>query len=508
MNLHDTPLNALGATGLARAIAAGDIGALEATEAQIAQLEKVNAPLNAITVRRYDAARAEARAIDARRARGEALPPLAGVPITVKDCIDLAGTPSTFGLAWRRDLLAEADEPHIARLRAAGAIPLAKTNVAQLLLAYESSNPLWGRTNNPFSAERAPGGSSGGEAALIAAGGSLLGIGTDIGGSVRVPAHACGIAAFKPTTGRCDDPGEFSIPAGQRTIRSQIGPLARRVDDLVLAMRHLPAGPEDGVLALGDVDAVDVARLRVAWFDDDGVFPASPACRRAVREAAQALERAGATVVTMPALPWSELFDLTFELWTADKGRGLQAALRGGPLDESLKTVLMLARLPLAMQAVMGRVLNAVGQPSMARLMGHLGRDTVHDHWPRVQVLVALQRDCQRRLDEAAGGRIDVLLAPPCSLPAMRHGLSRDLGTAGAYALGVNALGWPAGVVPWTHVRPGEESDRPVTKDRIQGLAREVERGSAGLPIGVQVIGRPWRDHQVLAAMKALETKA
>ncbi len=137
------------------------------------------------------------------------------------------------------------------------------------------------RTNNPFSAERAPGGSSGGEAALIAAGGSLLGIGTDIGGSVRAPAHACGIAAFKPTTGRCDDPGEYSIPAGQRAIRSQIGPLARRVDDLVLAMRHLPAGPQDGVPAVGDVDAVDVARLRVAWFDDDGVFPASPACRRA-----------------------------------------------------------------------------------------------------------------------------------------------------------------------------------------------------------------------------------
>jgi fatty acid amide hydrolase len=322
---------------------------------------------------------------------------------------------------------------------------------------------------------------------------------------VRVPAHACGIASFKPTTGRCDDPGEYSLPAGQRSIRSQIGPLARRVDDLVLAMQHLPAGPEDGVPALGDVDAVDVSKLRVAWFDDDGVFPAAPACRRAVREAAQALQRAGATIVPMPSIPWDKLFDLTFELWTADKGHALRAALRGGPVDESLKTVIALVKLPLAMQALMGKVLAAVGQPSMARLMGHLGRDTVHDHWPRVQALMNLRRDCKRMLDDAAGRPIDLLLAPPCALPAMKHGLSRDLGVAGAYAVGANALGWPAGVVPWTRVRAGEESDRPVTKDRIQGLARQVEQGSAGLPVGVQVIAPFGADAQALAAAAFVE---
>ncbi|MFO1339893.1 MAG: amidase family protein [Burkholderiaceae bacterium] len=505
MKPDDLPWAALGAAGLARAIAAGEIGALEATEAQIERLEAANARLNAITVRRYDAARAEARAVDARRAHGQALPPLAGVPMTVKDCIDLAGTPSTFGLPWRRERLAAADEPHIARLRAAGAIPLAKTNVAQLLLSYESQNPLWGRSLHPENAERAPGGSSGGEAALVAAGGSLLGIGTDIGGSVRVPAHACGIAAFKPTAGRCDDPGEYSLHAGQRAIRSQIGALARRVEDLVLAMRHLPAGPDEGVPALAEPGSVDVRGLRVAWFDDDGEFPAAPACRRAASEAAQALARAGARVDRLPAFPFGALFDLSFELWTADRGRHLKRALAGGPADPNLKTLLALAGLPLPVQAAMGAALRALGQPSMARLMGHLGRDAVHDHWSRVQSLVVLRRACRRLLDDAPGGSIDLLLGPPCALPAYRHGTARDLGTAGAYALAANALGWPAGVVPWTRVRQGEESDRPVGRDRIQALAREVERGSAGLPVGVQLIGKPWRDHQVLAAMQALQ---
>src|ERR1700736_3578263 len=205
-------LCALGARELARSIADGSITAVQAVEVHIERIERVNPALNAVVVKRYDEARAEARDADRRRAAGEPLGAMHGVPVTVKECLDFAGLPSTFGLASRARHAAEADDPYVARMRAAGAIVLGKTNVAQMLLAVESSNPVYGRTNNPWNLDRTPGGSSGGEGAIVAAGGSPLGLRTDIGGTVRVPAAFCGIAALKPMQGRTPDQGRCSVP--------------------------------------------------------------------------------------------------------------------------------------------------------------------------------------------------------------------------------------------------------------------------------------------------------
>jgi fatty acid amide hydrolase len=504
---NNNPLLQPGVCALAQAIARGELSALGVTEDHIARLEAAHARLNALTARRYDAARREARDIDARRARGEALPPLAGVPITVKDSIDVAGLPSTFGLAWRKDVLAERDDAHVARLRAQGAVVLAKSNVAQLLIYYESDNPLHGRTLHPSHPDRTPGGSSGGEAALVAAGASPLGLGTDIGGSVRVPAHFCGIAGIKPTEGRCNDPGRFSIPAGMLAVRSQIGPLARNVADLALALRHLQAGPQDGVPALADPAEVDVAKLRIGWFDDDGMFPASPAIRRAVREAARALSDAGARVVPSPQPAWPQLLGLTMRLMTADGGATMTGMLRNGPRNPTAGTLMLLGGMPAPLRRLTQGLLNAVGQPTLAGMLGVLGRTDVRGHWAQAEALQELRRACLAGLDATDGGPLDILLSPVCSLPAFTHGASRDLGVAGSYAMAINALGWPAGSMPWTQVRAGEESERPATRDRVFALARQVEQGSAGLPVGVQVIGRPWRDHQVLAVMQALEQR-
>jgi fatty acid amide hydrolase len=204
-------------------IARGDISSVEAVEAHIERIERVNPRLNAVVVKRYDAARTEAREADERRARGEALGPLHGVPLTIKESLDLVDTPSTFGLPLRANVLARQDDFYVARMRKAGAIILGKTNVAQLLYYIESDNPLYGRTNNPWNLERSPGGSSGGQAAIIAAGGSPMGLATDIGGSIRVPATFCGIAGLKPTAGRTPDAGRFSEPLGERAIVSQVG---------------------------------------------------------------------------------------------------------------------------------------------------------------------------------------------------------------------------------------------------------------------------------------------
>src|SRR5437016_1963499 len=210
---HDD-LCAMSAAELARCIATGDVSAVEAVEARIARIEQVNAKLNAVVVKRYDAARAEARDVDRRRAAGEPLGPLAGVPVTIKECLDVAGMPSTFGVPGRAATKAERDDPYVARLRPADAIVIAKTNVAQLLMIIESDNPLYGRTSNPWNLERSPGGSSGGEAAIIASGGSTFGLGTDIGGSVLIPAAFCGLVAIRPTARRCPAVGRLSAPIG------------------------------------------------------------------------------------------------------------------------------------------------------------------------------------------------------------------------------------------------------------------------------------------------------
>ncbi|HEY7976271.1 MAG TPA: amidase, partial [Ktedonobacterales bacterium] len=207
-----TEITDLSAVALAASIARGDLSAIEAVEASIARIEAVNPRLNAVVVKRYDEARAEARAADERQARGEPLGPLHGVPITVKECFDVTGTPATYGLPSRAHTLATEDDLYVARLRAAGAIIVGKTNLSQLLLYIESDNPLYGRTNNPWDLTRTPGGSSGGQAAIIAAGGSPLGLATDIGGSIRMPAAFCGVVGMKPTAGRTPDLVSFGMP--------------------------------------------------------------------------------------------------------------------------------------------------------------------------------------------------------------------------------------------------------------------------------------------------------
>jgi fatty acid amide hydrolase len=258
-------LTDLSAVELASLIASGAATSQEVVEAHIQRIEQVNPKLNAVVIKRYEQARQEARDADARRAGGGKLGPLHGVPMTVKECLDVKDTPSTFGLEAQKAAIAGRDGAAVARLREAGAIILGKTNVAQLLMYYESDNPVYGRTNNPWNLDRTPGGSSGGEAAIIASGGSPMGLGTDIGGSLRIPASFCGIVSLKPTTGRVNDPGRYSVPVGQRAILSQIGPMARSVEDVALLLEVLNGVNVEPSLPLGDYRQVNVSRLRVGY---------------------------------------------------------------------------------------------------------------------------------------------------------------------------------------------------------------------------------------------------
>ncbi|HEY4440937.1 MAG TPA: amidase family protein, partial [Candidatus Elarobacter sp.] len=294
--MHDESLVRLTASELAAGIRERRWSAIDVVDAHVARIEAVDGALNAVVVRRFDAAREEARRADAAVGSGEPLGPLHGVPITIKEQFTVAGMPATLGVPGARD--DDHDGPLVARLRAAGAIVLGKTNVPQLLIYNESDNPVYGRTNNPWNLDRSSGGSSGGEAAIIAACGSPLGLGSDIGGSLRCPAHACGIAALKPTSWRLtnEDAREPGYAEGQIAIVSQPGPMARSVADLALAMTILAApgqerfDPATPPVPWPDPGTVDVRGLRIGMYDDDGAFPAAPAVKRAVAAAAHALE--------------------------------------------------------------------------------------------------------------------------------------------------------------------------------------------------------------------------
>lgn len=501
------PLVRLSASELARRIAAGEVTATDVVEAHIGRLAAIQESLNCVAVPLYEQAREVARRADQRRARGEELGPLHGVPFTAKECFDVAGSPTTAGVPSLADHRAAATSPLLQRWLDAGAILTAKTNVPELLIYIETDNPLYGRTLNPWSPERAPNGSSGGEAAAIAALGSPLGLGTDIGGSVRLPAHACGICGLKPTAGRLPLAGMFTPFPGQEGVLDAAGPLARSVADLALGMRVLgsPASGEDpstSPVPLGDPRRVRLDALRVGYYLDDGFIRPAPALRRVVEEAARALDARGTVVEEFSPPDTEEAMRLLYSLLSADGAAWARPLLAGRGHDRRAKEPARMSALPRPVRSVLTAGLRLAGQPRMARTLSWLGRRSVEEYW---RLLAQRNAYRGRFLEAMRANRLDALLCPPSAHPALRHGAGRELTAAASYTMTYNVLGWPAGVVAASRVRPDEECDRPASRDLVERAARRVETDSAGLPIGVQVVGLPWREDVVLAVMEALE---
>ena len=488
-----TELTGLGAAELARGIATREFSSSEAVGAFVERQQAVQPKLNPIAVALHDQALAAARAADQKGAGDDQ--PLHGVPVTVKECFDIVGTATTAGLVGRASRLKTDDAELVARLREAGAIITAKTNLAQLELFVESDNPLYGRTNNPWDVSRTPGGSSGGEAALVAAGASPLGLGTDIGGSVRVPAHFCGVCGLRPTPGRLSLAGsaDMDLFGHVRAIPDAAGPIARSVSDLRLAMRVLGSPVEDA----------NVRGLVVGIYDHDGFFEASAAVRRGVHQAAAVLEAAGARVVPFEPPRVQEALDLFYGLFTADGADGFQSLIAGEKLDPRVEALMQLGTMAAWMRPMVGAGLLAAGQRRLAHLVTTSGRRSAEGKRALIE-----RRDAYRKRFEAAltAAGADVILCPPNASPAYKHGATADLGPASTcYTALYNLLAWPAGVVPVTRVRTTEVDRRRAGGDKMEATARNTDAGSAGLPVGVQVAARPQRDDLVLAVMGAVE---
>jgi fatty acid amide hydrolase 2 len=459
------------AVALAQAIRERRTTSREVVLAHIARAQRVNPGVNAIVKDRYDAALADADAADARVRAGhtDELPPLHGVPCTIKEAIAYAGMPNSSGLWSRRDLVAPEDATPVRRLREAGVIPLGVTNVSELCMWMESSNRVWGRTNNAYDPKRTAGGSSGGEGAIVGAGASPFGLGSDVGGSIRMPAFFNGVFGHKPTGGVVPTTGHY--PPAQGLVQRYVvaGPIARRAEDLMPLLRILagPDGVEEHAIAseLGDPASVDLSRLRVISVETDGLLGPEKALVSAQRRAASALEAHGARVERRKIRRLTR----SLEIWSAMLHEGGSAKFRDLMADGGeLHPLRELARVPFGRShfTTPGLLLAL-----LERVPEMLGAKTGE--------LAALGRELQLELEELLGDE-GVMLYPSHPAVAPRHGVPLLLPFRWVYTAIINVLEMPATQVPL-------------------GL------DARGLPLGVQVVGPRHADHRTIAVAMELE---
>jgi Asp-tRNA(Asn)/Glu-tRNA(Gln) amidotransferase A subunit family amidase len=435
---------------------------VEVLEAHLERVEEVQPKLNAFVHLDAEAARRQAQVAESAVMRGDLLGPLHGVPVTIKSCMDVAGWPAAAGSLLRKDYVAQADAPLVARLRAAGAILLGNTNTPEYLMAYETDNSLSGKTSNPWSLERSAGGSSGGEAAAIASGCSTGGVGSDGGGSIRVPAHFCGICGLKPTPGRIPVTGHYPEGGGAFGWIGVVGPMARTVAD-VRALFEVMAGPDagDALSAPVPVRAVtgkDVRGLRVGILQSDALGTVTSETAAVVKQAAKILSEQG-FVVEKKSLNG---IDRAIEVWWYFFGPVIADSIRKGAAGQEAELSPMLREYVELATAEMAITYD-----------GFMSACAERDR---------LRWDIVRQMED-----VRILLSPVSAGPAFRHGEGNwrngekeNYRDTMRYSQWLNLAGFPGVAVP-------------------VGVSPE------GLPIGVQVIGRPFEEELILAVAEAIE---
>jgi len=440
------------------------ISPIELVEAHLNRIEKLNPKLKAFVQVDSERALRQARNAEAAMARNDELGPLHGVPISIKSSIDVAGMRCEAGTRLRMGHIAQTDASLVARLRKAGAIILGVTNTPELLMAWETDNLLYGCTNNPWDLSRTAGGSSGGEAAAIASGCSAGGVGSDGGGSIRVPAHFCGICGLKPTPGRIPATGHYPQSVGPFALLGVVGPMARTVADLKLLF-EIMQGPDIGDPSAAPVplrwtDRSSFKKTRIGYFEDDGRTPVTSETRSAVRKAAEALCHAGFEVVPFRPDGLEKARQLWWNIF------GLAGGMLLGPLTRGHESEL---------------------SPILKEFSGWVGAETPHTAQSLLDTWI--DRDLVRMQIFEQMEKFPILLCPVASIPAFPHserswqveGKTVKYLDAWSYCEWFNLLGMPAATVP-------------------------VAQSSDGLPIGVQIIARPWQEELVLGMSEAVET--
>ncbi|HEX7893373.1 MAG TPA: amidase [Terriglobales bacterium] len=455
---------------MAASLRGKEISPAELVRAHLARIDAINPRINAYVQVDADRAMAQARSAEDAVVRNAQVGPLHGVPISIKSSIEVAGLRCEAGTKLRAGYVAKSDAPLVKRLKNAGAIVLGTTNTPELLMAWETDNLLYGRTNNPWDLSRTAGGSSGGEAASIAAECSAGGVGSDGGGSIRVPSHFCGICGLKPTPGRIPATGHYPQSVGPFAQLGVVGPMARTVADLKLLFEVMQ-GPDAGDPSAAPVPvkwpewslpgkkAGHDALPRIAYFEDDGRTPVTEETRLAVRKAAQLLSSAGFEVEAFRPKGLDQARELWWQFF------GVLGGMLLGPMTQGRESELS----PILRQ-FNGWVAREKRHTADTLVESWIGRDLV-----RMQVFEQMQR-------------FPILLCPVASVPAFRHGerswqiegKTVNYLDAWSYCEWFNILGMPGAVVP-------------------------VSKSREGLPIGVQIAAQPWQEELVLSVAEVLE---
>ncbi|MDP6578067.1 MAG: amidase [Candidatus Marinimicrobia bacterium] len=443
------PLHYSTTSALAKAIRNRQVSSVDVVESCIKRIEDVNEDLNAVFQIQRKSAIALALDADAALTKGEIWGPLHGVPMTIKDSLDTAGVITTGGTKGRAAFIPDKDATVVARLKNAGAVLLGKTNTPEFTLSFETNNLIYGMTNNPYDLKRSPGGSSGGAAAMIAAGGTPFDIGSDYGGSIRLPSHFCGIAGIKPSSGRVPRTGHIYPFGGLQDSFQQLGPLARSVDDLFLLLEVIagPDGIDPGVVPLPwyNWQHVDLSKLKVSFHTDNGIISPTVETQHTVTSVAESLSKVVEEVTQVRPTGIDQTLDL-FSLYLWDGGAAIsRLAKKAGTTEFSITP-------PGRRKAINAKELDAlIAQWYSFRSSMH---SFMSDH--------------------------DAILCPVNSGPARPHGPEMDDLTGFTYTITYNLTGWPSVVV-----RAGTSPE--------------------DLPIGVQIVTRPGREDVALCLAKYVE---
>ncbi len=459
---------------VASLVKSSKISALEAADFYIARIEAFDDAINAVVVRDFDRARARAKMLDRSKKKLDRLPPLFGVPMTVKESYDVEGLPTTWGNTSAKDNIAKTDALAIARLKHAGAIILGKTNVPVMLADWQSFNPIYGTTNNPFDLARSPGGSSGGSAAALAAGFSALDAGSDIGASLRDPAHYCGIYAHKPSYGICSPRGHSLNGNLAPADISCIGPMARSARDLTIGL-NIMTGPDEidsaWTLNLPKSRITSLQGLRVAIMAEHPLCPVSHDISASLTALGKFLKKAGAKV-SMTARPAIDA-EMAYENYLLLLNAALSARMPEKVLDrmrDMLKQTAASDRSPAIMTA----------------------RGTVIEHrlWLRANEERARMRAAWAEFFKSQ----DVLISPVGATAAVIHDHSGNMGERSIEVNG-DALN-VADQLFWAGYS---------CNFGLPSTAAPLGHTASGLPYGMQIIGAPYGDHTTIAVATLLE---
>lgn len=519
VNDHDVYTKAT-ASEIVQRIAKGEWTSSQVLEAYIARSAIAQAEANCLTEVLYEDARKRAKELDAEFASTKTLRgPFHGVPVSFKDQYQIEGYDATVGFtAWANNP-GKKDACLVTQLRTAGAIIFVKTNVPQTMFAFECSNPVWGRTTNPWNNKYTCGGSSGGEGALLAMDGSAMGVGSDIGGSLRIPASYCGIYSMKPTAERVSSIGAQATRPGFEAVRSSHGPMARSVQDCELFCKTI-FGQKDSFHQNIPVpyQAVELpSKLRFGYYLSDSMMESSPACKRAVLETVSALREQGHECIQFTSPLNASAMEVFLGLASSDGYKKLLSHLDSDPMEDSLFLVTLGPRLPSFVRNLTCWIVKTVlGDSLFSRFFSLAREKSVSEFTDLTDQRNKITAAWYEQVWDKYG--FDGIIAPVQSLPVIPHGGSTYLAPLAAATIIYNVIDSPVGTIPVTRVNPNTDqlstdfvagaSGRSKVFDNRMYLGKNPAydpKAMEGIPVGVQLVGKKWEDEKVLAMMHVVD---